>query len=454
MNTEFFLANLSLQIRNPISGIVGHSQLLSQTKLDSQQKNYVTSINQCCVQIIELVNNIVDYERIVSNRIQVNQDCFALTDLIDDITSTLGMRIKERKQKLEVSIDTDISEFIVADKEKLTQILVNLIGNAIKFSPQHTVVNLNVSKSTERLCFCIKDHGSGFDTDKKELFKPFGVSKTGLGLGLAIVKKLIETLGGDINFESKKDIGTTVSFQIKYEPFEANVSTTELKDKYILIAETDIETKTSLTDILFDLGMKPIVSNSIKETERLLERFPFKYLLVNEEFTKIKQVREKYPQLLIYLLTDEMGENGFYDRTLRKPIGRTKLIGALLKTTVPLVPPLSPVQTKQTMKILIVDNVAYHASMLCKMVANMGYTVDISDNITDSLEKMQTVKYKLIIVSQLNDHGLEVLKNNEHIPVIVIGDRDQNLDCRVDHYLHKPVVIKQLQHTIEKVIHG
>jgi signal transduction histidine kinase len=244
---QHFLSNLSHQIRTPLNGIIGYTQLLSQTKLNKTQESYINSMNICSLQLISLINDILDFSKLATGKAQLKKECFSFKEVIQEINSTLGSRIKEKKQKIHYVLEQNLPDYIISDKLKLSQILINLISNSNKFSPSNSRIIVNINTvSNDTVKFTVEDSGIGISpSDKIKLFNPFvqiqdSLTKNGSGLGLAICKKLVELLGGNISVESVKDNGSIFSFTIKYESYNEFKSFVEknnglLKDKIILI---------------------------------------------------------------------------------------------------------------------------------------------------------------------------------------------------------------------------
>lgn len=225
---ENFLANMSHEIRTPLSGILGFTNLLQKRPLDDTAAEFAASIQRSGENLMTIVNDILDLSKIEAGMMRITPGIFSINGLLNSVETLFSERVKEKKLTISSKVDNSIPDTLVGDATRLTQILVNLIGNAIKFTHQGSV-NIEVYKKQQNeneviLGFKITDTGIGIDKDKlNEVFDRFnqGEESTtrnygGTGLGLSIVKKLILLQDGDIEVSSKQGIGTTFSFYIPY----------------------------------------------------------------------------------------------------------------------------------------------------------------------------------------------------------------------------------------------
>jgi len=225
---ENFLANMSHEIRTPLSGILGFTNLLQKRPLDETSSEFVTSIQRSGENLMTIINDILDLSKIEAGMMRITPGIFSINGLLDSIETLFSERVKEKKLTISSKIETSIPDTLIGDATRLTQILVNLIGNAIKFTHQGTVsievYNKEQSENQIILGFKITDTGIGIDKEKlTEVFERFnqGEDSTtrnygGTGLGLSIVKRLILLQEGDIEVSSEQGKGTTFNFYIPY----------------------------------------------------------------------------------------------------------------------------------------------------------------------------------------------------------------------------------------------
>lgn len=284
---EQFLANMSHDIRTPLNGIIGMTGLLHSTELNAEQHEFTEAIKQSADTLLVLINDILDLSKIKAGMLNIECIPFRLADLISRATYTLRQKAAEKEVRFDVSIDPGIPAVLKGDPYRLSQILVNLIGNAVKFTDEGGI-SLSVEKESLegeniRVCFSVKDSGIGIPAEKLDaVFENFTQSSSdvarkygGSGLGLAIVKQLVQLQGGDIHVESVLNKGSRFYFTIPYiisnddekqlsqKKEEENVTpSAELKGYRLLVAEDDSINQKMVNAILKKAGVQAdMVSN-------------------------------------------------------------------------------------------------------------------------------------------------------------------------------------------------
>ncbi len=223
-----FLANMSHELRTPLNALIGFGRLLSQTPLDETQKQYANVIGSSSNNLLNIVNDVLDFSKIEAGKLRIEKRVFNIKQLLQDVALMFSASFKEKGIIYRSNIDGKIPEFLKTDAERLKQILINLIGNALKFTDKGSVtldVSIIWDNDTERLMklgFSIKDTGSGIPADKTEsIFKRFEQLEHattrqhgGTGLGLTIVKSLVGLLGGNVSVYSEMGKGSVFTFSI------------------------------------------------------------------------------------------------------------------------------------------------------------------------------------------------------------------------------------------------
>lgn len=222
-----FITNMSHEIRTPLNSIIGFADVLNEADLTKDQKEYASTIHRCSESLLVLINDILDISKIENGLLEIDRHRFNVRELHEDIQKMFLVRCREKGLQLEVQFDETIPKLAVGDSHRIRQILVNLIGNAVKFTDRGGVtVQVEKDQECERTYkWKVKDTGVGIAPENQQkLFRSFGqenasVSRTygGSGLGLVISKNLIELMGGKISLDSQPGKGSTFSFTLKLE---------------------------------------------------------------------------------------------------------------------------------------------------------------------------------------------------------------------------------------------
>jgi len=225
---SLFLANMSHEIRSPMNGIMGLSRLLLNSDLKEDQKELLKVMNTSGENLIQIINDILDYSKIEAGQIEIENIDFDIRELTDTIFHLLNFKAKEKGVEFRVDVDDEIPKIINGDSFRLNQILMNLANNAVKFTNTGYIqLNIKCLEKTKKhisLFFTVKDTGIGISLEaQKKLFKEFTQSDSsitrqygGTGLGLAISKNLTNLMGGKINLESEPDKGSEFMFELKF----------------------------------------------------------------------------------------------------------------------------------------------------------------------------------------------------------------------------------------------
>lgn len=280
-----FLGTVSHELRTPMAGILGLLELLEDAEPAPGQQQYLAQIRAAALLLLELLEDMLDFARIEAGGVHVENTPFSLRDAVNDVFAVQGSRAAARGLALVADIEPAIADLVLGDRRKLSQILLNLVGNAIKFSDEGAVtVRIAAGSAPGALAFAVEDHGIGIDPERqREVFEPFvqvrdtGRHHAGTGLGLAVCKRLVQALGGEIALRSAPGRGTTVSFELSLAPVASapSAATGAQADALerghaVLVVEDDAVNRMVVERFLQRLGQHPMCATDIQSALQAL----------------------------------------------------------------------------------------------------------------------------------------------------------------------------------------
>ncbi|HIP52198.1 MAG TPA: response regulator [Campylobacterales bacterium] len=493
---DLFLANMSHEIRTPLNGIVGFTQLLKSTATTEEQEEFITIIENSSDNLLTIVNDILDLSKIKADKVELESISFDPVEKFESAVETYAARAAEKHVKFGIFIDPELPSEIMGDPTKVSQVIVNLISNAVKFTSENGSVNVEIAKVAESekyttIKFSVEDSGIGISEEQqKKIFDAFsqadvGTSRKfgGTGLGLAISAKLVTFMGGNLKLESEEGKGTTFFFTLSFikskDAIERNIIN---MDNYTVgLVVRDVTT--AQTNLQAYIGYTRASYKVYTEEELFEEKIILPDVLyVDQAYYQRKDELEKYLSLdtkIIVILNGDKkraieGLEEYIDRVIYKPVTLTKTLKSLdvlqeEKAHVRLNKTRfeESVNTFENIKVLVAEDNTINQKLIERVLQDFGLTVTLVDNGKEALEHRQMHEYDMIFMDiQMPIMGgivatKEILKYEEkhrkhHVPIIALtanaltGDREKYISAGMDSYLSKPLELEKLSLILEE----
>lgn len=344
-----FIANMSHEVRTPLNAIITTLDLMSKTELTTQQFMQFETIKTCSTQLMEIVNDILDYSKILTNGLKIKLAPTSLNKCVQNVYNILIQKAIEKDIILEYFINKDVPDMIIGDSTRINQALLNILSNGIKFTKTGSVTLLISVIKTDfmecELLFKITDTGIGIPSGKinkvfdafRQIDNDYLSDICGVGLGLPITKYIAELFNGSIEISSRINVGTEVSLNMKFKVYQNIVDIDKLKlyytNKNILLLDSDIAESKFLYAYLAEMNIKPILSSCIDEAMLYLSNdiFIFEFLLINintvsdSDISKIYRLKNSTVKIIIVDLDDKDKRNINYDYKILRPINTHKI---------------------------------------------------------------------------------------------------------------------------------
>ncbi len=507
-----FLARMSHEIRTPMNGVLGMTELLGATGLDERQRRYAQTIHQSADSLLGIINDVLDFSKIEAGRMELDVAAFDVRELVEDAVDLLAERATSKELELICDVPADLSMEVVGDAARLRQVLVNLVGNALKFTERGQVVirvrEAGSTGGTSQLRFEVEDTGIGIRPENQQrIFESFSQedgSTTrrygGTGLGLAISRQLIGLMGGELGVQSEPGSGSTFYFTLRLPraPFsDEALQPSQLAHARILVADDNATNREILAAQLGSWGMEVGVASSGAQALDILARQaedPVDVLLLDMKMpgmdglavARAARARPGLQDVAIVMLSSMLAPTGADDwrragvtAWLAKPVRQARLRAALMKvlagrradqtsTLAALLPSVRDCAVAGQTVLLVEDN-PVNQEVARGMLTSLGATVVGAWNGHAALEALRRQRFAAVLMDchmpELDGYAAtrsfrewEGRTQAGHTPILALtanalqGDEEKCLAAGMDAYLAKPFSLEQLRGALDKLV--
>jgi signal transduction histidine kinase/CheY-like chemotaxis protein len=506
-----FLAVMSHEIRTPVNGIIGMTELAMGTDLSSAQRDYLETINSCAESLLALLNDILDFSKIEAGKLDLEQTDFSLRELLGEALTTLAPRAHNKGLELLLHIRPEVPDMLIGDPHRLRQIVVNLVGNALKFTERGEVVvrveNSRWVEGTAELAFAIADTGIGIPADRREsIFQAFSqadYSTTrrfgGTGLGLAITQQLVALMKGDIKVDSEVGKGTVFRFTSRFEYRKSDQKeylVEAFKGRRVLVLDAHPNSLRITTELLTSWQMK---ADSVRDVVGALSELrraasdgnPYDLFVADavrpeSPGVKLASAIDSYPELastrvVLLVSSPRRGEidrfqNAAIRATLTKPVTTrslrvavTKALDDVKKNAGMSVPKSANFPAMRSIEILVAEDNAVNQRLVKLNLEQWGHKVTVTNDGAEAVDAFRVRSFDLVLMdlqmpnmsgfeASVAIRSIEKTMGTQRTPILALsanvlkGVRDECAKSGMDGYVSKPVRQQELLSGMGSVI--